>query len=173
MALRIPKNLIVTSKYTSGKEYMFKSTQKEYKGYYYELNGNFFAGKEYKSNANELLKIDINNINPFLSRASTSTYGFLSNIKLNNISSMVINTLSKESGNLDTENNPELTTLGKDTYYTRKINETPYSIKQIDEETYINTLKNPFQKSVILKADYSNIDQAEQQIPGLKAFLGI
>jgi hypothetical protein len=166
MALRIPKNLIVTSKYTSGGEYMFKSTQKEYKGYYYELNGNFFAGKEYKSNANELLKININNINPFLSRASTSTYGFLSNIKLNNISSIVINTLA-------TDNDPNVDKSGEDTYYTRKINETPYSIKQIDEETYINTLKNPLQKSVILKADYSNIDQAEQQIPGLKAFLGI
>lgn len=166
MALRIPKNLIVTSKYTSGGEYMFKSTQKEYKGYYYELNGNFFAGKEYKSNANELLKININNINPFLSRASTSTYGFLSNIKLNNISSIVINTLS-------TNNDPNIDQSGEDTYYTRKINETPYAIKQIDQETYTNTLKNPLQKSVILKADYSNIDQAEQQMPGLKAFLGI
>ena len=37
MALRILKNLIVTSKYTSGGEYMFKSTQKEYKGYYYDF----------------------------------------------------------------------------------------------------------------------------------------
>ena len=66
MALRILKNLIVTSKYTSGGEYMFKSTQKEYKGYYYELNGKIYAGKEFKTASYELLKIDIKNINPFL-----------------------------------------------------------------------------------------------------------
>ena len=80
MSIRIPKNIIVESKYTSGNEYMFKSTQKEYKGYYYEMNGKIFAGREFKINSNELLKINIKNINPLLSRATTSVYGLLSNI---------------------------------------------------------------------------------------------
>jgi hypothetical protein len=44
MGIRIPKNQTVESKYTSGKEYMFVSTQNEYKGYYYEMNGKIQPG---------------------------------------------------------------------------------------------------------------------------------
>jgi hypothetical protein len=164
MALRIPKNLIVTSKYTSGKEYMFKSTQKEYKGYYYELNGNFFAGKEFKSNANELLKIDINNINPFLSRASTSTYGFLSNI---NINSGTVNSLFIINSD-ESFYEPEVPL-----FFCKKINETPIKINRISEETYISLQKNPIYQTTFI-GNYAGItktsDQAYQQMPGLEAF---
>ena len=164
MALRIPKNLIVTSKYTSGGEYMFKSTQKEYKGYYYELNGNFFAGKEYKSNANELLKIDINNINPFLSRASTSTYGFLSNI---NINSGTVNSLFIINSD-ESFYEPEVPL-----FFCKKINETPPKINRISEETYISLQKNVIYQTTFI-GNYKGItqtsDQAYQQMPGLKDF---
>jgi hypothetical protein len=165
MSLKIPKNIIIESKYTQGKEYMTINTYKEYQGYYYELNDRVFAGKEFDVFAPELMRFSSNKINPLLTRLSTYVYGTLSQ-KQNDILSTVINVLS-------TDTNPNTDKSGEDTYYTRKINETPYSIKQITKETYTNTLKDPIYQSVIVKADYSNIDQAEQQIPGLKAFLGI
>ena len=134
MALKIPKNLIVTSKYTSGGEYMFKSTQKEYKGYYYELNGKIYAGKEFKTDSNELLKININNINPFLSRASTSTYGFLSNININSGTVNSLFVINSDEGFYE----PEVPL-----FFCKKINETPPKINRISEETYISLQKNP------------------------------
>ena len=42
----IPKNRIKTNLYTRGDEYMFKSNNKNYVGFYYSLwNGKFFTGK--------------------------------------------------------------------------------------------------------------------------------
>jgi hypothetical protein len=156
--MRVPKNIIVTSKYTQGNEYMYKNTQHQYQGYYYELNGKTFVGKTFDVYSLELVRMTPNNFNTLLTKASTYVYGELSNIKIPNIliPSVVLTSNSDE-----------------ETYYTRKINEIPYSIKQISKETYTNTLKDPIYQSVILKADYSNIDQAEQQMPGLRAFLGI
>ena len=43
MGVRVPQNQIIESKYTSGNEYMFAKTYKEYKGYYYEMSGKQFA----------------------------------------------------------------------------------------------------------------------------------
>jgi hypothetical protein len=165
MALKLPKNIILTSKYTQGKEYMFVETYKEYQGYYYELNGKLFAGKEFDAYAPELIKLSSNKVNPLLTRLSTYVYGALS--KNTNIS------LSTVFNSLSVDNNPFIDQSGEETYYTRKINETPYSIKQISKDTYDSIQRNPIYQTVILKPDYSNIDQAEQQIPGLKAFLEI
>ena len=42
----VPKNRIKTNLYTRGNEYMFKSNNKNYTGFYYSLwNGKFFTGK--------------------------------------------------------------------------------------------------------------------------------
>jgi hypothetical protein len=156
--MKVPKNIIVNSKYTQGNEYMYKNTQESYQGYYYELNGKTFVGKTFDVYSLELVRMTPNNFNTLLTKASTYVYGAISGIKIPNtlIPSVVLTNESSE-----------------ETYYVRKINEIPYSIKQITKETYINTLKDPIYQSVILKPDYSNIDQAEQQMPGLKAFLGL
>ena len=84
MSIRIPQNIIVESKYTSGNEYIIIDTNIIYKGYYYEMNGKIFAGKEFDINAIELIKLLPKNINPFLLQVSSYVYGKLSNIKLNN-----------------------------------------------------------------------------------------
>jgi len=165
MSLKIPKNIIIEAKYTQGKEYMTVNTYKEYQGYYYELNDKIFAGKEFDVFAPELMRLSSNKINPLLTRLSTYAYAALSQ-KQNDILSTIINVLA-------TDTNPNTDKSGEETYYTRKINEIPYSIKQISKETYTNTLKDPIYQSVILKPDYSNVDEAEQQMPGLKAFLGL
>jgi hypothetical protein len=84
MSIRIPQNIIVESKYTSGNEYIIIDTNIMYKGYYYEMNGKIFAGKEFDINAIELIKLLPKNINPFLLQVSSYVYGKLSNVKLNN-----------------------------------------------------------------------------------------
>jgi len=55
MALRIPKNQIITGKYTLGKEYVILSSYAPYQGYYYNLNGRTFAGKEFDPKAPEII----------------------------------------------------------------------------------------------------------------------
>jgi hypothetical protein len=62
MGFRVPKNKIIKSKYTSGKEYMFVSTYREYQGYYYESNGKIYAGETYDSAAPELIRINSSNV---------------------------------------------------------------------------------------------------------------
>ena len=56
MAIRIPKNIIVESKYTIGGEFILLSLYQQYQGYYYEMNGKYFAGKEFDQNAVDFVK---------------------------------------------------------------------------------------------------------------------
>ena len=166
MSIKLPKNIIIESKYTQGNEYMFLTTYKKYQGYYYELNGKIFAGKEFDVFAPELIKLTSSNVNPLLINSATYIYGILSkNFKTISNSSKV-NSIVKD-------NDPNLDSSGEETYYAKKINEIPYSIKQINKATYDNLQSDLFYKTTILNADQSNLEQAEKQIPGLKAFLGI
>ena len=97
MGLRVPQNQIVTSKYTSGKEYIFNSTYREYIGYYYELNGKLFAGKEFSTTSPELIRINSNKVNNLLTHPSTYVYGKISGVKIPNIKiTQLPNDLSKE-----------------------------------------------------------------------------
>lgn len=162
MPIRIPKNQI-QFKYTSGKEYVVESTYREYQGYYYELNGKKFAGKEFNSNALTLIPIPKNStstgLNSLLLQAATFVYGKASGTKLNNIK---IPSLVKED-------NPNLDTEGVETYYAKKINTDV--IKQINKETYNSLKTNTIYITVIVKADYSNIDEANKVMPGVKDFI--
>jgi hypothetical protein len=169
MPLKIPQNQI-TYKYTSGKEYMNKDTHREYQGYYYEVNGQLFTGKEFSSNASILIKIDdSNNINKLLTNSSTYIYGKLSKIKIQNIK---INTLSSQTLEKIT---PEETVE----YYIKKINSN--IIKRVDEETYNNAKINSLYLTLLLKAYPltdeiyvpKDLDEAEKQIPGIKDFLSV
>jgi hypothetical protein len=57
MALRIPKNQIKESKYTSGGEYIIESTNAPYQGYYCEVNNVLYAGKTFDSKSPILIPI--------------------------------------------------------------------------------------------------------------------
>lgn len=53
-----PKSEILKVDYTSGTEFLVKSTSAFYKGFYYKTNdGRFFSGKEYNSETKELVPI--------------------------------------------------------------------------------------------------------------------
>lgn len=162
MPLKLPKNQIVESKYTSGKEFMFVNTQKEHQGYYYETQGKFYAGKEFAANNPEIIKIKSDKFNNLLGSASTFIYGVLSGVKLSNpkISSLP----QQDQDPLDSSS-----LQSKDTYYAKKINSN--IIKQINQETYTQLQSNSLYTSVIIKADYSNIDEANKKLPGVKDFI--
>jgi DNA-binding beta-propeller fold protein YncE len=158
MALRIPTNQIITSKYTVGKEYLVLSTYKEYQGYFYEMNNRYFAGKEFNLNAPELIKMNSDSINPLLLNPETSTYGKLSKIKLKNnkITSQPVGGNSKE-GDLEEVN-----------FYCKKIN--THIIKKIDEETYVSLQNDPlYQIAFVGKYNSQTVElpAAEEQLPGI------
>jgi hypothetical protein len=157
--VKVPANIIET-KYTSGNEFVFTFNYKYYQGYYYEINGKTFVGREFDANAPELIKADSKEINSLLTNAKTLVYGSLSKIKLNNINVKGV--------------------VPKDTdlvaFYCKKINVDPILIKQISEQTYY-TLKNDPLYIVTYIGDYKGIDQdisdASKQIPELVDWLAL
>jgi hypothetical protein len=172
MALKIPKNIIVTSKYTSGKEYMVISTYKEYQGYYYELNNRVFAGKEFSITAPELQKIETSKINPFLINASSYIYGLVSKIKLKD---------SKTQSYIFQPTEEEVLNGSSIRYFSKKLNETPVIIKEINKSNYEEVLQNSLYKVISIKYintnkntgyfDQMELQKALIQIPELSTFL--
>lgn len=166
MGLRIPQNQAVTSKYTSGKEYMFNSTYREYIGYYYELNQKLFAGKEFSTSAPEIIKIDSSKVNKLLTNPSTYTYGKISGIKMNDNN---ISTLPSSTDNIYDKGGEEFIR-----FFCQKENQTPILIKEISEDTYKSLQNNPLYKTTYI-GNYNdskhNIDDANKEMPGLKTFL--
>jgi hypothetical protein len=188
MGLRVPQSQIVTSKYTSGKEYIFNSTYREYIGYYYELNGKLFAGKEFSTVASELIKIDSNKVNNLLTHPSTYIYGKISGVKIpqNKITSFPLTTpnandfpqlLSENPG----VNSKVASVVSLDPFsnnlvqfYCSKINSN--IIKLIDENIYVKLQNDPLYQTTFI-GTYNNKTQtsevAETQLPGINAFLGL
>ena len=160
--MKIPSN-IIEIKYTSGNEFVFSFNYKYYQGYYYELNGKTFSGKEFNINAPELVKADSKEINPLLTSAKTLIYGSLSKIKLNNINVKGVVPADAHNVNIDLV-----------TFYCKKINTNPILIKQISEQTYY-VLKNDPLYIVTYIGNYKGIDQsiydASKQIPELRDWL--
>jgi len=170
MPLRIPSNQIKFN-YTAGKEYMFISTHNEYQGHYYKFNGKTFAGKEFDLYAPELIKIPVDNkgsslFNPLLTNAATYLYGKISNTQINNFTpTSIVGKVSQEK------------TIR---YFTKKINNNPILIKEISKEDYMILQKQPNPLLQIINiqfppggyfADQKNLDEAEKQMPGIKAFI--
>jgi hypothetical protein len=164
MGIRIPSNKI-QSKYTSGNELMFKETYREYKGHYYEMNGNLYAGKEFSSTAPELMKINSPKVNRLLTNPATIVYGKVSNIKIpNSIIPSFIYQADKQ------------TTRFVDRYFTKKTNVVPIVIKEISKETYNSVKNDPIYVSIMIRWDNEGsntltLENAEKQMSGIKKFL--
>jgi hypothetical protein len=160
--VKVPANIIET-KYTSGNEFVFSFNYKYYQGYYYEINGKTFVGKEFDANAPELIKADSKEINPLLTNAKTLIYGSLSKIKLNNVNVKGIIPPDDHNVNVDLVN-----------FYCKKNNTNPTLIKQISEQTYY-ALKNDPLYIVTYIGNYKGVDQniydASNQIPELRDWL--
>jgi len=165
MGLRIPQSQIVTSKYTIGGEYILADSYKDYQGYYYETNGNFFVGKEFNINAPRLLKKDSDQVNQLKLNPATSTYAKISGIKLIDvkIESFQYNPWAQTE---DVVNR----------YFTKNPNQSSILIKEINRETYDKLKSSPIYKSIILKWNTNGendelLKKTENEFSGITAFL--
>jgi len=158
MGTKIPANLITTD-YTSGKEFVYVSNYKPYQGYYYEINNKFFVGKEFDNNAPEIIKLTSSKINPLLLKATTSLFGQLSGITLSNIK--IPSFFYKYQGDIR--------------YFLAKNNTSPLLIKEIDKTSFDQIQSNPLYTSVALiyKGGFSKneLKEAEKKIPGITTFV--
>jgi hypothetical protein len=157
MAIRIPQNKIIKSKYTVGKEYMFETTYREYQGYYYELNGKLFAGKEFNSNAPILVQIKPSNLNKLLTNARTYAYGRASGMNINS---------NKPS--------PFFYRYESDIrYFIYEINKN--LIKEINKDTFdafqTNSLYVTVKLSFTSGFNEQELKEAETKIPGITTFV--
>jgi len=159
MSVRVPSNQIVKSKYTIGKEYLVESTYKEYQGYYYELNGKFFAGKVFNTNALTLIKLDVTTVNHLLFNPLTYLYGKISGM---NVNSQQVKSIIYQIGLT-----PDIR------YFAYHISQN--LIKEIDKDTFTNIQSDPLYKTTALtyNGGFSNKELmlAETKIPGITDFV--
>ena len=165
MAVRVPQNQIVKSQYTSGKDYVSLNDHKPYIGYYYELNNKTFAGKEFRTDAPEIISIKSKKFNKLLSNPATSLYGKISGIVLNS---------AQPLSHMFEKTNPNDKYVTR--YFLKKVNEQPTIIKEINNSTYKSFQNNSLYKVISIKWDTlgSNeviIEQTEKQFSGIKSFL--
>lgn len=168
--MRYPKNQIKENQYTSGGEFVLVDSGKIYTGYYWQFKDKYYVGKMPNSNNNlvqikkitpqDIKKIEIKN------RISPSAAFALGNNIINKLST-IITVVAKVPQSTD-----------EIRYFSKKINQTPFIIKEIDQNTF-NILKtDPFYQITSIPGDLifpgsKELDLAEQQMPGIKAFLGI
>ena len=160
--MKVPSNIIVKSKYTAGGEYIIKSNHNNYQGYYYELNNKFYVGKTFDPVASELIAKSSPKTNLLLTNAATFVYGKLSNQSL-------------PSTTEPTSYFYDGTTPTEFRYFISKVNVKPTIIKEINKDTFEQYKSNPIYASVALsypnKFIASEVDKAENTIPGIKTYL--
>lgn len=158
--MRVPANIIETGKYTSGGEFVTQKTQKPYQGYYYIINDRYFAGKEYKSDAEEI--IQVKESNTLLYRLATAAFSLASGITSQSLRTPKISSIQPniEGSSVSVR------------YFSQQTNVKPILIKEISKETYDSLQGNALYRTTFIGPEQS-IDQAEKQMPGLKTFLSV
>jgi hypothetical protein len=164
--MRIPKNKIKEGKYTPGGEFIESATNTPYIGYYFEMNGGFFAGKTYDPNAKNLIpKKDQNKL---FNNASTGLFSLIAGITSQQLT-------SPSSTSIPSKTNVYSPRANVDTdvrYFSSKVNQNPTIIKEIDENQFKTLSKSPMYK-VSSTGPGISLEEAEAKLPGLKAFLSV
>ena len=162
--MKIPSNLIQTGKYTSGGEYVEAISNKPYQGYYYELSGILYAGKEYNKNAPKLIKAQEAN-QLYNNNLDTAIFSINSGITSQQLQSppfynLPVSDLTYRNATIR--------------FFAKKTNNTPILIREINENAY-NSLKNDFIYQTTYIGTYQGItqtpEQAYSQMIGLKEFV--
>jgi hypothetical protein len=166
MGIRIPKNQIITGKYTTGKEYVILSSHAPYQGFYYELNGRTFAGKEFDPKAPEIIRMTSGKFNPLLGDPNTMVYANISKIKLDNTEIKSIPFV------------PTADDLAKPfmvRYFVKKLNDNPIAIKEVTQDTFEKAQSNPLYQTLKVNFSYGLSDEElnaiDKQMTGLGAYL--
>jgi hypothetical protein len=157
----LPTNIIVT-KYTPGGEFVNMLTNAAYQGYYYEYNNRTFAGNQYSVNAPEIVRINSQNHNKLYNNTQTAIYSVSSGIKSKDITTPPVASLPFSG--ID----PTISTK----FFYKKYNDN--IIKETNEDGYKTLQKNPIYQTTFVgtyNGKTQTIDQANLQVPDLKAFL--
>jgi len=163
--MRYPKSQLKESQYTSGGDFIIISSSKSYSGYYWEVNGRFFIGKNPSQYSEELKKITIedsykigiiNNLpSSFLNKMNPASLSSLSNDSGTNASGIAIGSSNSDSR-----------------YFSKQTNTVPALIREITQDTFNNLQSNPIYQTVQLDSmDPIPLDKADNTMPGLKLFL--
>lgn len=162
----VPKNVIVTSKYTSGNEFVYAQTSSPYQGYYYEFNGKIFAGKEPKANDPEILKVTSDKVNRLFNKGiSTAVYSLVSGVTSQMLTTPPIKSVP--------------TTTDRFAYQSTRFFYKKYNnnlIKETDEDGYKSLQSQPVYQITFIgtyNGKTQTIIEANQQVPGLEAFLAV
>jgi hypothetical protein len=165
----IPSNSIIY-KYTPGGELINALTYETYKGYYYEINGKMYAGKEFDISAIELIKATSENVNSLKKNSITSLYGYLTNITLpnSNLPSISINEEPGEFKYVAKKNNTSKIFLVSEETYLKEKNNPLYTILEIPYNLeYGFLLKEEDEKTmpgiIAFATSYSNYDDEEEE----------
>ena len=156
MPLRIPKNQIVFN-YTSGKEYIVLSTQKEYQGSYYEINGKFFAGKEFNTNAPEIIKLTSNRVNLPQQNPNTEVYSKLSGVTLDSPSELI---------------SIPFDGIEKIRFFIKNLFKIPHVIKEVNKNDFDKVKSNPVYQTLEVNFRYTmkeeELNALDRKMPGIK-----
>jgi hypothetical protein len=159
----IPSNLI-SVKYTQGNEFLRADTYASYQGYYYELGGKTYIGKEYNLNSVELLKAGSKQVNTLIANPSTTVYGAISGQNIQSVNIVSIQFVATQE---------DINRGYAMRYFVKKANES--LIKETNQSTYNQIKNNPLYQSLELKYDLrsgaEDINVYEKQIPGISNFL--
>ena len=158
MAVRVPSNQIVSSKYTIGKEFIVESTYEDYQGYYYEFNNNYYAGKKFSTSAPRLVKIDSDKVNPLRKNSNTLIYGGLSKILLSQVKKIPSIPFSYKEGIR---------------YFVKKVNDS--IIKEVEKETFEQFALDPLYQTLSVKFTYNmsetELTELDKKMPGIKTYI--
>jgi hypothetical protein len=151
--MRPPSNIVASSQYTIGNEFVLISSKTDYQGYYYEFNGKYYTGKTFNISAPEIIKKE--SINP----------------KSGSFPSLPVNTLTGPI-NLAFDQQDD---VGSFRYFAKQVNTTPILIKEISEETYNNLQSNPIYQTLSISVsnieDPVTLERANKAMFGIKDFL--
>lgn len=151
--IRFPKNIILTEQYSSGGEFINTSDNTPYKGYYHIINGKTFSGKIHDSKSQLLEHVETRN-------------------KKNKIN---LNILKKY---IYSPSENDIKKGMSKRYFTKKINETPINISEINYDTYLILKNKPEFATLELNWNLQNnndfqIEEAEKKFTGIKLFLSL
>jgi hypothetical protein len=159
----IPSNLI-SVKYTQGNEFLRADNYNNYQGYYYELGGKTYVGKEYSFSATELLKAGSKQVNTLIANPSTTVYGVISDQNIQQVNIISTQFVATQE---DINRGQAMR------YFVKKANEN--LIKETTQTIYNQVKNNPLYQSVEIKYDLrlenENINVYENQLPGISDFL--
>ncbi len=199
MAVRAPKNKLVSGLQTQGNEFIYSNGEfegEDYVGPYYFLNNKPYPGidpednnKNFPSVSIEVKSFDevdlfgfrrttkklesaVNKVNKAVGWATTAYYTAKRNVEV--AKAVVSEVKSWFPVKNETEGAPARTGIH---YYSKKVSDN--TIKEISSEDFKNTSQNPAYINVSINFSSISVpdfirelEEAEKKIPGIKLFLG-